>query len=64
MPMPSPATRRHWGWFETASPKRNFGRERAVAEQPPIAADGPFQDPLPGLVEGLDEIDPPTFRLG
>src|SRR6185437_4136376 len=34
---------------------------RAIVEQAPIAADSPFQQPLPRLVEGFDEIDLPVL---
>ena len=33
-------------------------------KQPPMAADGPFKPALPGLVIGLDEIDPIVLALG
>ena len=36
---------------------------RAVVEHAPIAADGAFQQPLPRLVEGLDQIDLPIAGL-
>ena len=36
---------------------------RAVVEHAPIAADGAFQQPLPRLVESLDQIDLPIAGL-
>ncbi len=35
-----------------------------VVIKSPIAPDGAFKQPLPRLVEGLDEVHPPTPRLG
>src|SRR5262245_12244850 len=40
-----------------------FEFPRAVVEHTPMAADGPFQNSLPRLIVGFDDIDAEVFAL-
>ena len=50
--------------MDTATPQLELERAPVAVEQPPMSADRPFELALPGLVVGLNHIDPVALLLG